>query len=113
MCSRRKSLGSPAGRVFGWALPVGSQGGGGCLLYNVILIIQGPIIHFMESLALCLFSFSKIFLTFGDAGASQIPNGRKKEKRIKITLPHVNSSHTLSDQGKGASCVVQLEPGAG
>lgn len=109
----KKEISGLSSREGFWLSLLAPREVGGCLLYNVILIIQGLIIHFMESLALCLSSFSKFFLTFAGAGASRIPNGRKKGKRIKIILPHVNSSHTLSDQGKGASCVVKLEPGAG
>lgn len=46
-----------------------------------------------------------------DVASQLILYCRKNKKRIKIILPYVSNSYKLSDQGKGANCVVKIESG--
>ena len=110
MC-RRKSRGPPAGRVFGWTLPAGSQGAGGLLTVQCDPDYSGADypLHGFPGFVLLLF---KSFLTFGDVAALLIPSSRKNRERIKIILPRVNNSQKRSDWGQGANCVVKIESGA-
>lgn len=59
ICAEGNLSGLQPGEFLAGGLAVGSQGGGdggGCLLYNVTLIIQGLTIHLTDSLAWCLSS---------------------------------------------------------
>lgn len=100
------------GEFLAGPLPAGSRGGGGLFAVQCDPDYSGadfPLHGFPGFVPLLLF---KSFLTFGDVAAPRIANSGKNGKRIKIILPHANNCHTLSDQRKGANCVVKTESGA-
>lgn len=97
---RRKSLRSPAERVFGCALPLApTRLGVGVGLFSVQSDpdYSGADYSFYGLTGLRPLLFFKGFLTFGDVAAQPMLKSRKNEKRTKIFLPNVSNSYKRCD----------------